>query len=73
MKILHLENKPFDFPLYCIGVQDDKGRIVITTDPSNILDCKITKDDPITSRIKELKKQLNEESNPVITFITYKE
>ncbi len=68
-----LENRPFDFYLFYCGLPDPSGRIVITMDPSLILDCKITKDDPITSRIKELKKQLNEESNPVIAFITYKE
>ncbi|MDD4637517.1 MAG: hypothetical protein PHV66_07925, partial [Bacteroidales bacterium] len=68
-----LQNKPFDRPLTYNGVPDNKGRIVSAMDANHILDCKITKDDPITSRIKELKKQLNEESNPVITFITYKE
>ncbi len=73
VKILSIENKPFDFPMFYDGVPDNKGRIASITYPSLILDCTITKDDPITSRIKELKKQLNEESNPVITFITYKE
>jgi len=68
-----LQNKPIDRPITYIGVPDNKGRIVSAMDANHILDCKITKDDPITSRIKELKKQLNEESNPVITFITYKE
>lgn len=73
LKILSLENRPFDFPIFYDGVPDNKGRFVSATDPNYILDSKITKDDPITLRIKELKKQLSEESNPVITFITYKE
>jgi len=68
-----LQNRPFDRPIPFCGVPDNKGRIVGAMDPNYILDCTITKDDPITSRVKELKKQLNEESNPVITFITYKE
>ncbi len=68
-----LQNAPFDRPITYIGVPDNKGRFVSAMDVNFLLDCKITKDDPITSRIKELKKQLNEESNPVITFITYKE
>jgi len=68
-----LQNAPFDRPITYIGVPDSKGRIVSAMDANFILDCKITKDDPITSRLKELKKQLNEESNPVIAFITYKE
>ncbi len=68
-----LQNAPFDRPIPFCGVPDNKGRIVGAMDANFILDCKITKDDPITSRIKELKKELNEESNPVITFITYKE
>ena len=68
-----LQNIPFDRPIPFCGVPDNKGRIVGAMDANFILDCKITKDDPITSRIKELKKQLNEESNPVITFITFKE
>ncbi len=68
-----LQNKPFGCPVTFCGVPDNKGRIVSATDPNYILESKITKDDPITLRVKELKKQLNEESNPVITFITYKE
>ncbi len=69
-----LENIPFEHHLLTIvGVPDSKGRIVSAIDPNYFLDCKITKDDPISLRIKELKKQLNEESNPVISFITYKE
>jgi len=73
-KILSIiENKPFDLSIFYTGVPDNKGRFVTSIDANFILDCKITKDDPITSRIKELKKQLNEESNPIITFITYKE
>jgi len=73
VKILGFENRPFDLYLNYNGVPDNKGRIVSVIYPSHILDCTITKDDPITSRVKELKKQLNEESNPIITFITYKE
>ena len=68
-----LLNRPVDLFMSYTGVPDNKGRIVSSTDANYILDCKIIKDDPITSRIKELKKQLNEESNPVITFITFKE
>jgi len=74
VKILSIiEKKPFDLSIFSDGSPDNKGRFVTSIDANSILDCKITKDDPITLRIKELKKQLNEESNPVITFITFKE
>lgn len=70
-----LQNLPF-YPYFYFaetkGISSD--RFVFQSSAHRILEIKIYKeDDPISLRLKELKKQLNEDSNPVLELVKFKE
>lgn len=66
-------NSPFDlfFRFSGSGIQSDVFMQRVSA--AEILNCKILKEDAIGLRIKDLKARLNEESNPVIMFMKFKE
>ncbi len=61
-------------PLFSYSAVGENAERVVTVLPAiHVLKCKILKEDAISLRIKKLQGQLDEDSNPVVAFITYKE
>lgn len=70
----NVKKTPFEeLGFYYVGDLDPSGRITQGISSSAILMSKTKDDSPICRRINELKGQLNEESNPVIMFLKFKE
>lgn len=69
----NLKNVPFDFGFLYVGDLDPSGRIVQGISSSAILMSKTKDDSPVCRRINQLKGQLNEESNPVIMFLKFRD
>lgn len=66
-------NKPASMYIPLTALGEYSGKLVSTVLASDILNCQIMNECSITLRIKQLKEQLNEESNPVIAFVKFKE
>lgn len=64
---------PFSMGLDFFSRGEHDGMMVSYLTAPDIIDCQILKEDSITSRIKALQSQLIDESNPVLTFIKFKE
>lgn len=74
IRLSDVKEVPFSGLFFRFGGEVDiSGRFAQKISSLQILKCKIIKEDTISLRLMKLKSQLNEESNPVIMFIKFKE
>lgn len=70
----NVTDRPVNFIAYFGGIAVQSERFVQVASAVTISNFQIQKeDDPICLRLKELKKQVDEDSNPVLMFVKYKD